>query len=510
MAFIDGTVVNLALPALQANFGATLQDVQWVVQAYALFLAALSLVGGSLGDRYGRRLVFCSGVAIFALASVWCGLAPGVGQLIVARAAQGVGAALLMPGSLAIISASFEEERRGRAIGMWSGFTAMIATVKPALGGWLIEHVSWRAVFFINAPLALAALLISFWCVPESQDEEEKNKPLDWLGAGMATLGLGTVVYGLIESTRLGLGHPLVLAALVASALSLAMFLAVEARSRNPMLPLGLFRSRNFSGANLLTFFFYAALGGAMFFLPLNLIQVQGYSATAAGVAWLPFTLVMFLLWRWSGGLAENYGARWPLVVGPVIAAVGYGLFMIPNVGGSFWTTFFPAVATLGLGMALSAAPLTTTVMNAVAETRAGVASGVTNAVSRTAGLLGIAAMNVVFSYAFNHGLERRIEQLNMAPEACRAIAGQRARLAGAELPPSVNDKTRAVLRQAINESFVFGFRVVMAAAAGMALASSMIALIMIEGEAILNRASRSARSPSRYPGRGQALYSSK
>jgi hypothetical protein len=288
------------------------------------------------------------------------------------------------------------------------------------------------------------------------------------------------------------------------------MFLVVEARSRNPMLPLDLFRSRNFSGANLLTFFFYAALGGAMFFLPLNLIQVQGYSATAAGVAWLPFTLVMFLLWRWSGGLAENYGARWPLVAGPVIAVVGYGLFMIPNVGGSYWATFFPAIAALGLGMALSVAPLTTTVMNAVAESRAGVASGVTNAVSRTAGLLGIAVMNVVFSYAFNHGLERRIEQLNLSPEARRAIVGQRARLAGAELPPSVDDKTRAVLRQAINESFVFGFRVVMAAAAGMALASSMIALIMIEGEAILNRTSRSARSSSRYPGRGQALYSSK
>jgi EmrB/QacA subfamily drug resistance transporter len=241
MAFIDGTVVNLTLPTLQANLGATVQDLQWVVEAYALFLAALSLVGGSLGDRYGRRLVFCLGVTLFALASVWCGLAPGVGQLIAARAAQGMGGALLMPGSLAIISASFDEERRGRAIGMWSGFTAMTATVKPVLGGWLIERVSWRAVFFINAPLALAVLLISFWCVPESRDEKEKNKPLDWFGAGLATLGLGTVVYGLIESTHLGLGHPLVLAALVVGALSLAMFLAVEARSRNPMLPLGLF-----------------------------------------------------------------------------------------------------------------------------------------------------------------------------------------------------------------------------------------------------------------------------
>ncbi len=478
IAFIDGTVVNVALPALQADLDATVQDVQWVVEAYALFLAALLLVGGSLGDRYGRRLVFCLGVALFALASVWCALAPDVGQLIAARAVQGVGGALLVPGSLAIISASFDEERRGRAIGTWSGFTAMTAAVGPVLGGWLIEHVSWRAIFFINVPLALAVLLIAFWHVPESRNEEEQNKQLDWLGAGLTTLGLGMVVYGLIESPRLGLAHRLVLAALVGGALSLAAFLVVEARSRTPMLPLALFRSRNFSGANLLT-----SLGGAMFFLPLNLIQVQGYSATAAGAALLPFILVMFLLSRWSGGLVESYGARLPLVVGPVIATVGYGLFMIPNVGGSYWTTFFPAVVVLGLGMAVSVAPLTTTVMNAVAKTRAGVASGVNNAVARTAGLLGIAALGVVILPAFNHGMERRIEQLNLAPEARRALDGQRAQLAGAELPPSVNDETRAALRQAINESFVFGFRLVMAVAAGMALASALIALIMIDGE---------------------------
>ncbi len=484
MVFIDGTVVNVALPARQANLGATVQDVQWVVEAYALFLAALLLVGGSLGDRYGRRLVFCLGVALFALASIWCALAPSVGQLIAARAVQGVGGALLVPGSLAIISASFDEERRGRAIGTWSGFTAMTAAVGPVLGGWLIEHVSWRAVFFINVPLALAVLLIACWRVPESRDEEEENKQLDWLGAGLTTLGLGMVAYGLIESPRFGLGHPFVLAALVGGTLSLAAFLVVEARSRNPMVPLALFRSRNFSGVNLLTFFLYTALGGAMFFLPLNLIQVHGYSAMAAGAALLPFILIIFLLSRWSGGLVESYGARWPLMVGAVVAAVGYGLLMIPNVGGSYWTTFFPAIVVLGLGMAVSVAPLTTTVMNAVAENRAGVASGVNNAVSRTAGLLGIAALGVVILSAFNHGLERHIEQLNLAPEARRALDGQRAQLAGAELPSSVNDETGTALRQAINESFVAGFRRVMAMAAGMALASALIAWIMIDGEA--------------------------
>ncbi|HVF89214.1 MAG TPA: MFS transporter [Blastocatellia bacterium] len=480
MAFIDGTVVNVALPALQANLDATVQDVQWVVESYALFLAALLLVGGSLSDRYGRRLVFSLGVALFALASVWCGLAPSIGQLIVARAAQGVGGALLVPGSLAIISASFDEERRGRAIGTWSGFTAMTAAVGPVLGGWLIEHVSWRAVFFINAPLALAVLLISFWRVPESRDERA-GKHLDWTGAGLATLGLGGVVYGLIEWPRLGPAHPPVLAALAVGALALAAFFGVEARSRNPMLPLTLFRSRNFRGANLLTFFLYTSMGGALFFLPLNLIQVQGYSATEAGAAWLPFIVIMFLLSRWSGGLAERHGARGPLMLGPVIVAIGFTLFMLPNAGGSYWTTFFPALVVLGLGMAVSVAPLTTTVMSAVEKTYAGIASGVNNAVSRTAGLLGIAAMGIVVLYAFNYNLDRRLEQFDLAPEARRILDEQRGRLAGAELPQTVDDETRATLGQAIRESFVFGFRLIMFVAAGLALASALVAFTMID-----------------------------
>src|SRR6266705_4998894 len=241
MSFIDGTVVNVALPALQANLNATAIDVQWVVESYALFLAALLLLGGSLGDHFGRKRIYAIGVTLFALASMWCGLAPNVGQLIVARAVQGIGGALLVPGSLAIISASFSEDRRGTAIGTWSGFTAITAAIGPVIGGWLIEHVSWRAVFFINVPLAVVVLGISFWRVPESRDDAGAKR-LDWFGALLATMGLGAVVYGLIESSRLGFAHPVVLVALAVGALSLALFILVEARSRNPMLPLTLFR----------------------------------------------------------------------------------------------------------------------------------------------------------------------------------------------------------------------------------------------------------------------------
>jgi EmrB/QacA subfamily drug resistance transporter len=482
MAFIDGTVVNVALPALQKSLNATVLDVQWVVESYALFLAALLLAGGSLGDRFGRRRVFCAGVALFALASIGCGMAQSVRQLIVARAFQGVAGALLVPGSLAIISASFDETRRGQAIGTWSGFTAITAGVGPVMGGWLIEHASWRAVFFINAPLALIVLLISLFHVPESRDDNA-NTTLDWLGAALATLGLGTVVYGLIESSSLGFGHPLVIATLIGGAVSLAVFFLIEARSTHPMLPLALFRSRNFGGANLLTLFLYTALGGGMFFFPVNLIQVQEYSATAAGATWLPFIFILFFLSRWSGGLVKRYGAKAPLVAGPAIAALGYGLFMIPGMGGSYWTTFFPAMVVLGLGMAVSVAPLTTTVMNAVPENRAGIASGVNNAVSRIAGLLGIAVLGIVIVHSFNREFDRRLAPLDLAPEERRAIDAQRVRLAGAELPSSLDERTRATLKRAIDDSFVFGFRLVMLTSLGLALTSAVVAFTVIESK---------------------------
>ncbi|GAA6620219.1 MFS transporter [Scytonema sp. NUACC26] len=478
MAMIDGTVINVALPVLQSQLNASTTEVQWIVESYTLFLAALILVGGSLGDRFGRRRIFACGVALFALASIWCGLSPNVNQLIIARAVQGIGGALLVPGSLAIISASFSSEQRGQAIGTWSGFTAITSALGPVLGGWLVENVSWRWIFFLNVPLAGVVLGILFWRVCESRNEESAR--LDWWGAALATLGLGVLVYGLIESSHLGLFHPLVLSCLVVGTLILGAFVFVEANNHAPMMPLSLFRSRTFSGANLLTLLLYSALGGVFYFVPFNLIQVQGYSATAAGAVFLPFILIMFFLSRWSGGLVSRYGARLPLTIGPLIAALGFAAFAVPGIGGSYWTTFFPAIVVLGLGMAISVAPLTTTVMGAVKQRQAGVASGINNAVARTAGLLAIAVFNIFVFNTFNRSLNERLATLNIPYQVQKLLDEQRIKLAGAEVPASLSVELSAKLKQAIALAFVDSFRLVMFIAVGLALASAIVAFVTI------------------------------
>jgi EmrB/QacA subfamily drug resistance transporter len=480
MASIDSTIVNVALPTLQTELGATATDVQWVVESYALFVAALILVGGALGDRFGRRRIFTIGVTLFTLASVWCGLSPNVWQLIWARSLQGIGGALLIPGSLAMIGATFPPDRRGSAIGIWSGFTAMTSAVGPVLGGWLLERASWHWLFFINVPLAAIVLGASLWQVPESRDPEASPQ-LDWVGAVLAVVGLGGIVYGLIESSSRGFGSVRVWSAIAIGTLCVGVFIRVESRLAAPMVPLKLFASRTFSGTNLLTFLLYAALGGALFFLPFNLIQVQHYAPTAAGAALVPFPILMFLLSRWSGGLVDRFGARPPLIIGPTIAAVGLGLMTLPSSGGSYWTTFFPAVLVLGLGMAITVAPLTTTVMGAVAVRYTGAASGINNAVARVAGLLAIAMFGIVLANVFNASLDRSLIPLDLSLTARQLLDTQRINLAAAQLPPGLSASTSAALRSAIALAFVDGFRWVMWIAAGLAISSAAIAALVLE-----------------------------
>jgi EmrB/QacA subfamily drug resistance transporter len=469
MAFIDSTVVNVALPAIQTAFHATLAQVQWVVESYALFLAALLLVGGSLGDLKGRRKIFAVGVALFSVASMWCGLAPDILQLIAARGLQGVGGAMLVPGSLALISANFPQKERGRAIGTWSGFTSITAAIGPVLGGWFAQHGSWRWVFFINVPIGLVVLLLTFWKVPESTSGKD-GRHFDWQGAVLAALGFGGVVFALIESVPV---------AGVAGAGALIAMLVWEARTPSPMVPLGLFRSRNFSGANLLTLFLYSAFGGVLFFFPLGLIQVQGYSPTQAGAALLPFILLMFLLSRWSGGLLDKYGARTPLIVGPLIAGVGFALFTRPGIGAPYWSTILPATLALGLGMAVSVTPLTTTVMNAVEQSSAGTASGINNAVSRVGGLLAVAVFGALLTGVFQRDLDRNLNRLAVAPEVRSQIEAQRSKLAAA----TTGDPNG---RLAIDEAFVAGYRTILWVAAGLALLSSLSAATSIRREAVV------------------------
>jgi EmrB/QacA subfamily drug resistance transporter len=480
MTFIDGTVVNVALPALQQNLDATMTDVQWVVESYALVLSALILVGGALGDRLGRRRVFAAGVAVFGAGSLWCGLSAGATELIVARGFQGVGAALLVPGSLAIISAEFDERDRGRAIGTWSAATAILAAVGPVVGGWVIQTFSWRGIFFLNLPLCVAVLVIAFRYVRESRDPNAGSR-LDWLGTALVTAGLGGLVLGFVAAPQLGFASPSVRWPLVAGSLALVAFGVAEATQREPMVPPKLFRVRSFSGANLLTLLLYAAFSGALFFVPFLLIQVRGYSATAAGAALLPVILLIFSLSRWAGGLADRHGARVLLTVGPLIAGAGFGLLVLAGSRGSYWTTCFPGLAVLGLGMAISVAPLTTTVMNSADPRLVGTASGINNAVARVGGVLAIAVLGLVVFGRFQAELAERVARVSTAPSARAFVAEAGERIAAARIPADLPAPVARALRDAVDHAFASGFSLAMLVAAALAIAAAASAAILVE-----------------------------
>jgi EmrB/QacA subfamily drug resistance transporter len=392
VVMLDGTVVNVALPVIGRDLDAGVDGLQWTISGYLVTLASLILLGGSLGDRFGRRRVFVIGVSWFAAASLLCGLAPDLQLLIAARVLQGIGGALLTPGSLAILQASFHPDDRAQAIGAWSGLGGIASAVGPFLGGWLIQAVSWRLIFLLNLPLALAVVLVAVRHVPETSDADSAGQ-LDWPGAVLAVLGLSGTTFALIEAPTAGMGSPLILAAAVVGAVCLVGFVVVEARSRQPMLPLSLFKSRQFTGANLVTLAVYGAFGGVFFLLIVPLQQVLGYSPVQAGIATLPITLLMLLLSARAGKLAQRIGPRIPLSLGPIMAAAGIALMARIDAGGAYVLDVLPAMIVFGGGISLTVAPLTATVMGAVESSHAGVASAVNNAVARAAGLIAVALL---------------------------------------------------------------------------------------------------------------------
>lgn len=482
MSMIDGTAVNVALPALQRDFEASAAQLQWVVEGYAVVLAALILLGGALGDRFGRRLVFAIGIAVFALASIACGFAPNIETLIAARCVQGLGGALATPGSLALISASFDGAERGRAIGTWSGFSAITSALGPVLGGWLVQIASWRLVFFINVPLAALVFVALGRGVAESRDDAAPRR-LDLLGATLATAGLAALVYGLIAlQGAVAASRTTALVAIAAGVVALAAFVIAERFERSPMLRLALFRSRTFSLTNGYTFLLYGALGGSLYFVPFDAIDVQHYTPAAAGAVMLPLIALIFGASRWSGGLVARTGPRLPLVLGAVVSAAGFLLFATIGTGKPYVTSFLPAVLVLGAGLALLVAPLTTSVMDAVDASHAGIASAVNNAVSRAAGLVAIALFGIVlaavFERSFFDGAAIRSASLTSATVA--VLSRERAILVAGHVPPAVHEpRQRAAVQRQLDRAYARGFAAVMLSSAALCLGAALLALLI-------------------------------
>ena len=479
IAFLEASVINVALPAMQAALGASVAEMQWIASAYTLLLAALTLVGGAAGDRFGRLRLFRWGVALLAAASVACAASTTASQLIVGRAIQGIGAAMLVPNSLALLSASFPRAERGRVIGIWSACTALTGAGSPVLGGWLVDSVSWRAGFWSIVPFALATLAVAHRRVPEPPRRRD-SAAVDWWGGVLATVGLGGLVFAIIASGTSGVDSRTLVVAAAVGVLGLVGLATLELHAPSPMIPLTVFRSASFRAANLLTLLLYFGVTAVFFVLPFNLVQVQGYSATLTGAAYLPFALILGVLSPWVGGLGDRLGVKPLLVAGPVIAAAGLALFALPTVGGSYWVTFFPPMAIVGLGMALTVAPLTATVMGAVSGADAGVASALNNTIARVGALLAVAVIGIVTLPLFAQALTRRLEPLAIDPAVRHALIAERRHLADTALPESVRGSERALLERVIGAAFVDSFRWVALISAGCALGGAIGALAMI------------------------------
>lgn len=481
LVFIDSTALNVALPALQEDLGISGTELLWVINGYALFLSALLLVGGSLGDLYGRNKIFLIGLGIFSISSLFCGISQTPSQLIIARSFQGIGGALLTPGSLSILSAQFSSESRGKAIGIWSTFSALTAVFGPILGGWLAGMGLWRVIFFINIPLSIIVFITMMAKVPESRNP--KAERLDVWGALLVTLGLSGITYGFIESPNYGFDHILIISSLSVGSLSMIAFVIVQRYAKQPMMPLQLFRSSTFSGGNLLTLFVYAALGGAMFFLPLNLIQIQGYSEIGAGLAMLPIIFCIAAISPLMGKYVDRKGVRLPLIIGPVITSIGFYLFSVNGITsgpGAYWQSFFISFLLIGIGMGITVAPLTTAVMGAVSDDNAGIASGINNTVARAAGVLAIALLGSLALFSFNQSIVEKLDAIELTVEMKNEIIEESSNLAAAEAPNALSAEYRVIVNNIYKDSFIQAFNKVMYIASAITFLGGMMAVIFI------------------------------
>lgn len=482
MVYLDGTVVTVALPQIQKELQASVSGLQWLIDVYILFLSVPILVAGSLSDRYGRKKLFNIGLIGFTLASLACGAAADIYQLNIARIFQGISGAIMLPGSLAILNATFPPETRGRTVGTWSAFTPLTTAIGPLLGGWLVDNISWRAAFYINLPLGLLTLFLSWRYIPESKSDQV-SESLDWLGAFLVTVGLASLIYSLIEGARRGWADPLVLTAIVVSILFLLSFGLVETRIKHPMIPLALFKHRVFAGVTLMTFILYFAMSGVFFFLTLNLQQIQEFSATLAGAAFMPIIILLFLMSRWSGYLADTRGPRLPLIVGPAVIAIGFFVYMIPGEGANYWLTFLPATIIFGLGLGITVAPLTSLALGAVPRHLSGLASGVSNAAARIASMLAVAILGALMVLQFSASLEVKTQPLPLSPQERLLLEEEKLKLGGAEAPASVGPELRLQVETAIDEAFVDAFRLIMGLCGILALVSAAVSAATISNQ---------------------------
>ncbi|MDB4923122.1 MFS transporter [Mucilaginibacter sp.] len=483
MAFIDGTALNVVLPALQNSLQASGADLFWILNAYLLMLAALILIGGSLGDKLGRKKIFMAGIFIFICGSALCGISPGVTWLIIFRIIQGIGGALMIPGSLSLISSSIDVKERGKAIGTWSAFTTVVTMGGPVLGGALADAGLWRYIFFINVPIGLAALVMLWLKVNETKDEDGDHA-IDFPGAIAIALGLALVTFGFLRTPAVGLHNWQVYLSLATGLLLLIAFVIIEKKSKNPMMPLQLFANPTFTGANLLTLFLYAGLGAGMLFLSLNMVQVQGYSQLQSGLTFLPFTVMMISLARFAGGLADKFGPRLLLIFGP--AAAGTGLLMLSfikqtNGPADYWTTFFPGVIVFGLGMSFTVAPLTAAVMGSVSDHFSGTASGVNNAVSRIAGVFANAIFGALAVLFFIGALQTKIQDLKLTTNEKQQVTAQATNLGNAKVPEGIRTNKQEI-KKVYHESFINAYAKIMRTSAALGFLGALMGMVFIRG----------------------------